>query len=129
MKTRIQYLYNSQRRPIGCIALVVDRHNKRVNYQLSVCHPADKFDTKEARLVALTRLIEKPLRFTLPNESNLNGIAKTLMTKLTIEKGIPTRAVKAAQAWLKSHPLNAAEAQVAVADAKAYLMSQTKASK
>lgn len=102
MKSRIQYLKDSHGQLVGCLAIVVDRHSKKILHQVSVCNPVDEFDSKEARLLALTRLIEEPVKLPMPRRNcNMNTITATVMKSLAQSKSAPSRATKAAKLWLK----------------------------
>lgn len=115
---RFMYLRDKTRRPVGCLAIkkVADGV---IHYQVSVCNSKDHFDRKEARYVAVLRLLENPL---VVNSDFVNtgiGIARVVMsdvaskstnvvsktasvaTKSTV---LPRQAVKAARLWVNSAP-------------------------
>lgn len=99
MNYRIQFLRDRHNHPVGCVVIKTNRHNNTAQYQLSVLNPADRFDRKVARQLALGRLTEAPLSVTLSKNANMHDITRAVMTDLINQKS-PTRAVKAAKLWL-----------------------------
>lgn len=100
MNRRVTYLRNADHKPVGCVVINVDRHNKRIEYQVSTLNPADKFDREMARLLATGRLVEAPFHLWLPNKAGLHEISRRVMTHIASNKAIPSRSVKAAKQWL-----------------------------
>ena len=100
--TRIMFLRDSQYRPVGCVAISVDRRNHRLNYGISVLNPADKFDRKVARQLAIGRLVEVPfaVAFKRDEELTMHVISERVMKHVAYGSGAPSRAVKAAKLWL-----------------------------
>lgn len=110
-KVRVMYLRDAKGSPVGCVAITVDRHSKRVNYQLSVVHPIDTvdatgrrlpFDSHKARLIALERLVETPVSVSIKSAATMHDISEKVMKHIAQAKR-PTRAVKAAKLWLQWH--------------------------
>lgn len=99
--TRIQFLRDSQFRPVGCLAINLDLRNHRLTYQMSVLNPADRFDRKVARQLALGRLVEAPVSVPLPRgkEFTMHDISEVVMRHVANSKA-PGRARKAAKMWL-----------------------------
>jgi len=88
--------------PIGCLAIRVN--GKRVEYGLSVLNPLDTFNKAVARELATARLKEKPVTLTVVGlsgpELTMHDITEAVMIHLASEKQVPSRAKKAAKAWL-----------------------------
>lgn len=100
MNRRVTFLRNADNNPVGCVVINVDRHNKRIEYQVSTLNPADKFDREMARLLATGRLVEAPFHLWLPNKAGLHEISRRVMGHIVSNKAIPSRSVKAAKLWL-----------------------------
>jgi hypothetical protein len=100
MNRRVTFLRNADDRPVGCVVINVDRHRKRIEYQVSTQNPADKFDREVARLLAVGRLIESPFHLWLPNKAGLHEISRRVMQHIVSNKAIPSRSRKAAKNWL-----------------------------
>jgi len=101
--TRIMFLRDANDRPVGCLAISVDRRNHRVDYGISVLNPADKFDRKMARQLAIGRMVETPFHTYLmkkDKELNMHHISDCVMMHVAYVSGAPSRAVKAAKYWL-----------------------------
>lgn len=101
MNTRIMYLRDSHYRPVGCVAISVDRKRRTLSYQLSVQNPLDSFDRSLARQLALGRLVDKPINLPYDRKGDLSmhDISTTVMKHIAASKA-PSRAVKAAKDWL-----------------------------
>lgn len=99
---RIMYLRLANDRPVGCVAISVDKRNHRIHYQVSALNPADRFDRKVARQLALGRLVESPLPVPLPRgeEVSMHLITEVVMRHLS-KSNAPGRAIKAAKLWLR----------------------------
>jgi len=102
MNKRIMFLRDNQFRPVGCLAISVDRKNHRLNYQFSVLNPVDSFDRKTARVLALGRLLDSPISLPLARgkEVNMHDVSFAVMSHLA-KSNAPNRAVKAAKLWLE----------------------------
>jgi hypothetical protein len=100
--TRIMFLRDASYRPVGCVAISLDRRNHRLNYGISVLNPADKFDRKLARQLAIGRLVEVPFMVALKRDEELNMhvISERVMKHVAYGAGAPSRAVRAAKLWL-----------------------------
>jgi hypothetical protein len=98
---RIMFLRGMSYAPCGCVAIKVDTRNRQLSYQFSVLNPADRFDRKMARHLALGRLLETPVTFSYARGETLtmHDISKRVLEHLVTSKA-PTRAVKAAKLWL-----------------------------
>lgn len=106
MKTRVMYLRNSKGAPLGCVTILVDRHARKIKYQLSTCNPQDRFDAKQGQLMSLNRLVESPVVIPLPRKNvNMNTITEAVMKSISMSKVFPGRAVKSANMWLKKAEL------------------------
>lgn len=100
MNRRVMFLRNADNKPVGCVVINVDRHNKRIEYQVSTLNPLDKFDREVARLLATGRLVEAPFHMWLPNKAGLHEITRRVMTHIINNKAIPNRSRKAAKNWM-----------------------------
>lgn len=97
---RVMFLRSNDGRPIGCVAIAVDRKKRTLRYGLSVLNPADKFDRKVARQLAIGRLIEVPASVSVRADANMHDITRTVMQDLLTDIKTPSRAVRAAKFWL-----------------------------
>jgi len=103
---------------IGCVAF--NASGNKLNYQLSVVNPGkkatvagapasagDKFDRSLGRDIAAGRLAKSPISIELEGLSDLNHweVQVVLMASLAASKTAPTRAIKAAKAWLANSQL------------------------
>lgn len=106
MNKRIMFLRDNQYRPVGCLAINVDRKNHQLNYQFSVLNPADAFDRKTARVLALGRLLDSPISLPLGRGKavNMHDVSHAVMTHLA-QSNAPNRAVKSAKLWLELNDL------------------------
>jgi len=93
------FLRDEKFRPIGCIAISVNRQRARIRYQVSVLNPIDKFERDLARHIALGRLLEKPFVISMKGDCGWD-INYAVMSSLEKNKDVPTRAQKAAKHWL-----------------------------
>jgi len=100
MNRRVMFLRNVDKKPVGCVVISVDRHLKKIEYQISTLNPADKFDRQVARLLATGRLVESPYRLRLPDRANMHKISESVMRDIAQKKTLPSRSVKAAKGWL-----------------------------
>lgn len=106
MSKRVMFLRGVDERPVGCVVINVDRHNKRIEYQVSTLNPFDKFNREVARLLATGRLVEAPFHLWLPNKAGLHEISRRVMLSIVVNKAIPNRSRKAAKNWVaKNSPL------------------------
>jgi len=96
------FLRDVKGQPVGCLAIGLDRKKHHAVYQLSVLNPADRFNRKMARHLALGRLMETPVSIPLQRGKDLtkHHISNVVMSHLAKSKA-PTRAVKAAKQWLR----------------------------
>lgn len=100
LQYRIMYLRDRNKRPVGCIAVSIDRLRCRAEYQYSVLNPLDDFNRKVARQLALGRLIESPIVLSVSRDANMHDISTLVLSDLERRNTAPTRAVKAAKFWL-----------------------------
>jgi hypothetical protein len=116
-KVRYVYLRDSQKFPVGCVAIKLDREASALYYQVSIVNPADRrhpitgkslpFNRDVAKHLALGRLVEKGLLVYMSPTANMNQVSTLVMTDLAsfshpLHRGdIPTRAIKAAKLWLR----------------------------
>jgi hypothetical protein len=99
------FLRDRSNQPVGCLAIELTRSRKSAKYQVSVLNPVDKFDRSLARQIALGRLVEDS--FTAPlstKDVDMNQISTDVMTSLSKNKFVPSRASRAAARWLKNKP-------------------------
>lgn len=100
-KRRIMYLRDESYRPIGCVAISLNKDRTQVRYQISVANPHDEFEKSLARQIALGRLIEMPVRLNgFSGQQNNQQITFAVMNHILKSKATPTRAKKAARNWL-----------------------------
>lgn len=100
MNSRIMFLRDTKGHPVGCVAINVDLKNHRLSYQMSTLNPCDRFDRKLARHLALGRLVEIPIKVSLPrNKLSCHEISMAVMIDLATSNA-PSRMVKAAQQWI-----------------------------
>ncbi len=98
---RVMYLRNIKGQPVGCLVIDVNRNSNTINYQLSVLNPADRFDRRVARQLALGRLMEDPIAIPMSRkDANMHVISAAVMKNLIIRKSTPSRAVKSAKMWV-----------------------------
>jgi hypothetical protein len=100
MNRRVMFLRNADDRPVGCVVINVDRHNKRIEYQVSTLNPLDKFNREVARLLATGRLVESPFHMWLPNKANMHEISSRVMRHIATNTAVPSRSRKAAKNWI-----------------------------
>jgi hypothetical protein len=79
----------------------------RIEYQISVLNPLDRFDKPVARQLALDRLGECPFAVALPKFHNTHLISETVMRAIRDGSGLPTRARKSAKLWLRKNMASA----------------------
>jgi hypothetical protein len=103
MNNRIMFLRDASGMPCGCLAINLDRKNRKLKYQYSVLNPADYFDRKTARVLALGRLLDSPVSVPLSRtkEVSMHEVSSTVMNHL-VASSAPSRAVKAAKLWLET---------------------------
>jgi hypothetical protein len=113
-KIRYMYLRDDKGSPIGCLAIQLHRKKGYLEYQLSVLNPVDRFhpltgkqmpfNREVARRLAVGRLVEEPSSVSMGAKDTMTQISITVMQHLSGLQGIqPSRAVRAAKAWLRSH--------------------------
>jgi hypothetical protein len=101
MNRRIMYLRDEHYRPVGCIALSINKDRNRIRYQVSVLNPVDNFERSLARHIALGRLVEKPFVIRgLNGDENNHEISTYVMNDIVKNSKLPSRAKKAAALWL-----------------------------
>ncbi len=101
---RNNYNYKEKSAPLGCVAISLTDKKSRVIYQVSVCNPADDFNRSQARQLALGRLIEAPkVALIDAMHPTMHDITRAVMFAIETEKSLPTRAQRAASAWLSSN--------------------------
>lgn len=98
---RIMFLRDHNWHPVGCLAIKLDRSKGRVEYQVSVLNPQDRFNRAVGRQLAIGRLIENPLTVKVGKDASMHDISKAVLKDLKTQKNVlPSRAVKAANMWL-----------------------------
>lgn len=103
MFLRTNYEYKKKSTPLGCVAISLTDNKNRVTYQVSVCNPADDFNRSQARQLALGRLIEKPKTTVVGvADPTMHDITRAVMLAVENDPEVPSRARKAATAWLDS---------------------------
>jgi hypothetical protein len=103
------YIRDNEWLPIGAVVITVDRKHRQVNYNLSMVNPVDAidlstgrrrpFDSRRARLMALERLVEKPVSAPIKTGATMHDITCAVMKHLATNKNAPSRAVKFAKMW------------------------------
>lgn len=106
------FLRSASGLPVGCIAIDVNELTETVSYQLSVLNPTDKFNREVARVMALGRLVEKPIDVASSrvasagvftnDKVSMHKVSQAVMLDIFNSKA-PARATKAAQLWLKNN--------------------------
>lgn len=116
------YLRDEKREPIGCIAIKPHRKHGYLEYQVSMVNPVDRtdrltgksvpFNRQVAKDLALGRMVRQGLRVPMSEGANMGEITWTVMADLSNMSSpshlpgsgdIPSRAIKAAKLWLRSH--------------------------
>lgn len=100
---RIMYLRDSSDRPVGCLAIRLIRSRGVAEYNLSVQNPVDNFERAMGRQLAIGRMVESPLSVRISKSADMHQVSHAVMNDIVATKGAPTRAVKAAQQWLKNN--------------------------
>lgn len=104
IRRQITFLRDAKGQPVGCIAYSVRSDKTKIQYQVSVLNPVDRFERPLARQIALGRLIEKPITFVNNNSKAGNlQILSYLMRQIADNMDLPSRARKAANLWLKKN--------------------------
>lgn len=108
--SRCLYLrdYSKQsKQPIGCLIVMVNRMERRINYAFSVCSPKDVFSSERARTIAQGRLTKRPVSLETEIPATAHEITKLVMQHIVetnIEQSSTTsrsyRALQAASGWL-----------------------------
>jgi hypothetical protein len=107
MNEKIMFLRDKNRTPIACIALLIVDNKTKIRYQLSTCHPSDRFNKSLARHIALGRLVEKPYVITgLNGTENMNQIHSLIMNNIINNSEAPGRARRNANKWFNYKYLN-----------------------
>ena len=101
-RPKIMYLRDSNRNPIGCLAITVDHVRLKAEYQLTMTAPEDHFDRKMGRQMSIGRLVENPLTVRLKANSDMNDVALAIMKDIVKNKVCSGRAVKLAKLWLNT---------------------------
>lgn len=109
MSTRFMYVRDNKWQPIGCVAITADHGKQRAEYALSMLNPIDtkdasgkkvRFDSKQARLLSMERLINSPVTVRLPKDINQHSISMAVMQDIAKSKA-PSRARKFAALWVE----------------------------
>ena len=101
---RVMYLRNDNGAPVGCLAIQADHKECVLRYGVSVLYPADKFDRKVARQLALGRLMEAPVTVRVIREDlNMHDITRSVMRSLVLDRKAPARAIRAAKRWIETN--------------------------
>jgi len=100
------FLRNEKNHPVGCLAIDFNAKKNQLKYQLSVLNPADRFDRKMARHLALGRMLETPIHISnlkyKASEMSLHYVFELVMNDL-VQSNVPSRAKKAAHLWLTNN--------------------------
>ena len=93
MKNSVKYIYvrDEKKNPVGCVAYQV--HNDHFYYGWSVHNPADRFDRKLARTIAVGRL-QKRLESKMPTvkaDCKTGTFLLTVMLELAEDSTLPVR--------------------------------------
>lgn len=100
MSHRVMYLRDKHYQPHGCVAIQINPRTQFVEYNISTLNPADRFDRKVARELALGRMLLEPETLRVPRNPSLHDISIAVMRDLACSKTAPSRAVKSAKLWL-----------------------------
>jgi hypothetical protein len=106
MSRRIMYLRSENGHPVGCLAIQFSPDAAHIMYQLSVLNPRDKFNRAVARQLAIGRLVEEPLKVSLPAHSNMHAISEAVMRDIISYSDAPARAIKAAKIWVRQNGIS-----------------------
>ena len=106
MDYRVMFLRSEQGRPVGCLAIKLNRKARTLEYGVSVLNPADKFDRKVARQLAIGRMTETPTTIgPVLYDLSMHEISRVVMLTISMDRTMPTRAVKAARLWLSTNKM------------------------
>jgi hypothetical protein len=110
MSKRIMYLRDNNNpqgkgNPIGCVAIQIDdltNGDVNISYNVSVCHPNDKFERNLAKVKALGYLESEPLNAGLITEKcvSIHQISSIVMSQINLNKSLPKRVRQSAKRWL-----------------------------
>lgn len=111
MSSRVMYIRDANWNPIGCVAISAELGKQRAEYQISMLNPSDavdpltgrkrQFDRKQARLIALERLVNSPITVRLSKNASQHDISMAVMKDIVSTKTAPARAIKFAKQWLR----------------------------
>jgi hypothetical protein len=97
---RIMFLRDRSGNAIGCVVISIDRNKKKAYFNISVQNPADTFNRKLARQLAIGRMIESPMTVALKKDATMHDVTAAVMLSIRANKDLPKRAVQAASNWL-----------------------------
>lgn len=102
--TRVMYLRDKNRRPIGCVAMHLHSKRRTARFQVSTWNPVDEFDRAFARQLALGRMVDSPDRLRSDSEfKDMFELTVSVMKRIANAKSYPSRARRAAQRWLSEN--------------------------
>lgn len=102
--TRVMYLRDKNRRPIGCVAMHLHSKRRTARFQVSTWNPVDEFDRALARQLALGRMVDSPSVVRSSNGfEDMFQVTLDVMQKIVSDKAYPSRARRAAQRWLSDN--------------------------
>jgi len=103
---KIFYLRDASGAPVACVASKAAEHGERihVHYAVSIVNPLDAhvFSKEKAKMIALGRL-KTPRRFA--GQFPIQPAVKHVIMQKLVEPTWPEHVQKAAEHWLKTHPL------------------------
>ncbi len=100
MDFRFMFLRDEKGAPVGCVAITLEKDY--AFFQVSTLNPADRFDRKLARQLAIGRTVENPMSVKVTKKGNIHDVSRAVMQAISKSALLPTRSVKAAKLWLKT---------------------------
>lgn len=102
--TRIMYLRDKNRRPIGCVAMHLHSKRRTVRFQVSTWNPVEDFDKAFGRQLALGRMVDTPsIVRSSEGFNDMYQVTLNVMQSIANGKDYPSRARRAAQRWLREN--------------------------
>ena len=100
---RFLFLRNLQGQPIGCIAMQL--RGKSIVYGVSTLNPADQFNRRVARDLALGRLTRRPVKVSSPSEGTMFEKTRCVVESVFQDKTLPGRTQRGAKRWLRNNTI------------------------
>lgn len=119
MAQRFSYLRDyttSNKRPVGCLAVEIDKLNKQIRYAFSACSPLDNFNAEIAKAIAGGKLKKRPVIIECNVPDAGHDISQIVMTDIIAKNSAQGKGVirsylacMAAQSWLDHSKVQRAE--------------------